>query len=175
MQSDKVLSSILPVKPNFTYRKAPSLRNRLVHNTLDPPKQIKLFKNLKCGKCLPCRVSKKTNKKKTSFTSAANGSEYNIKELITCNSTHVTYIIECPCHKQYVGRTTSQLCVRIREHISNIKNGFNKHRFSRHFRDYHGRPNLYDLLCHWQNQKGIVEVKIKESRCHKMKPNGFFN
>lgn len=143
LQSDKVLNPILPKKPIFIYRKAPTLRNKLVHNALDPPKQIRIGNNLKgfykCGKCLPCKTSKKTNKKITSFRSTSNGKEYKIRELITCNNTHVTYILECPCSKQYMGRTTRQLHVRIREHITNIKNGFNKHSVPRHFRDYHNR------------------------------------
>lgn len=143
LQSDKTLNSILPRKPSFIYRKAPPLRNKLVHNALDPPKQIKIIKNLKvffkCGKCLPCKSSKKTNRKITTFRSANIGKEYNIKELITCNSTHVTYVLECPCHIQYVGRTTRQLHVRIRDHITNIKNGYHKHSVSRHFKYYHNK------------------------------------
>lgn len=67
LQSDKILNSVLSKKIIFLYRKAPSLRNNLVHNALDPPKQIKIVTNLKgfhkCRKCLPCRVSKRTNKK----------------------------------------------------------------------------------------------------------------
>lgn len=40
LQSDTTLKSILPNKPTFIYRRAPSVRNRLVHNALDPPRQI---------------------------------------------------------------------------------------------------------------------------------------
>lgn len=82
LQSDKILNSVLPKRPIFIYRKAPSLRNKLVHNALDPPKQIKVVKNLKgfykCGKCLPCRVSKRTNKKISKFTIGQHLMERNI-------------------------------------------------------------------------------------------------
>lgn len=121
LQSDKILKTIIPPRPSFIYRKAPRLRNRLVDNALDPPKQIKIFKHLKgffkCGKCLRCRVSNKTSRKKTHFTSLANRTEYGIRELITCHSNHVTYVLECPCYKQYAGRTTRELHVRIREQM----------------------------------------------------------
>ena len=72
-----------------------------------------------------------------SFKSRTDFKEYKIKELITCSTTHVTYIIECPCHLQYVGRTTRPLKVRIREHINRIKTGYDKHYLSRHFKEVH--------------------------------------
>lgn len=93
----------------------------------------------KCQRCLPCRISKKQPRKRETFKSRTDQREYKIKELITCHSTHVTYVIECPCHLQYVGRTTHSLYVRIGEHINNIKKGFPKHNLSRHFDEVHHR------------------------------------
>lgn len=140
---DLILSKILPAKPKFVYRKAPSLRNHLVRNVIDPPKLIKICLDLKgffrCQRCLPCKVTKKQPRKKISFKSCTDHKEYRINKLITCRSTHVTYIIECPCHLQYVGRTTRPLFVRIREHIKNIRKGFPNHSLSRHFDDAHQR------------------------------------
>lgn len=105
------------------------------------------------------------------FRSANSGKEYNIKELITCNSTHMTYVLECPCHIQYVGRTTRPLLVRIREHITNIKNGYHKHSVSRHFKDCHNK----DLV--WSSM-GLTKLKdtggerTRKLKSHKMRPNG---
>lgn len=142
LRSDRTLGKILTKKPRFIYRKAPTLRNHLVHNVIDPPRSVKLFADMKgfyrCQKCLGCRVSKRQPKKKTSFKSRS-GKEFEIRELVTCDTTHVTYVIECPCRLQYVGRTTRPLRVRIREHINNIKKGFPKHNLSRHFNEYHRR------------------------------------
>lgn len=113
---------------------------------LTPPKQVQIFSEMKgfyrCRRCLPCRVSKPQPRKREIFKSTVDQKEYQIRQLITCHSTHVTYIIECPCHLQYVGRTTRPLCVRIWEHITNIKKGFPKHNLSCHFAEfYHRDPN----------------------------------
>lgn len=132
LKSDRTLKKLLPRRPNFIYRREPTLRNKFVHDALDPPRTISLFPNIKgfyrCQKCLPCRKSKKQPRKKESFRSTTTGREYKIKELITCTSTHVTYVIECPCRYQYLGRTTRPLFVRIGEHMNNIRKGFIKHR-----------------------------------------------
>lgn len=113
LKSDNTLKTLLPSQPTFIYRRAPTLGNNLVHNALDVPKQIRVFPNLKgffkCNKCLPCRVSQWTSKKKESFRSISTGKEYKNKKLITCNSTHVTYVLEYPCRLEYVGRTTKPL------------------------------------------------------------------
>lgn len=68
LKEDRVLAKILPNKPNFIYRKAPNLRDYMVHNVINPPKPTKIFPDMKgfykCQKCLPCRVSKKQPPKK---------------------------------------------------------------------------------------------------------------
>lgn len=106
-----ILSKILPNKPTFIYRRAPSLRHHLVHNVINPPKKIHICPELKgfykYQRCLACRVSKKQPRRKISFKSRIDHREYKIRDLITCNTTHVTYIIECPCHLQYVDHQTT--------------------------------------------------------------------
>lgn len=64
--------------------------------------------------------------------------KHKIDKLITCCSTHVTYVLECSCGLQYVGRTTRKLSIRIGEHIQNLK-GFRHHSVSQHFRIKHNR------------------------------------
>jgi len=41
--------------------------------------------------------------------------------VITCVSTHVVYLIRCPCGLGYVGKTSRQLKQRISEHKSLIR------------------------------------------------------
>lgn len=141
LKSDRTLGELLPKGPRFIYRRAPNIRNRLVHNVVNPLRKTDLFPELKgffrCRKCLPCRESRPQEKRKNSFISTSTGKEYKINQLITCTSTHVTYVIECPCRYQYVGRTTRPLWVRIREHINNIKKGYPRHSLSRHFKEAH--------------------------------------
>lgn len=54
-------------------------------------------------------------------------------------TTHVTYLLSCPCGLQYVGRTTRALGVRLCEHGNRIKKGFKHHSLSNHFRLVHGK------------------------------------
>lgn len=42
LKSDKTLSNILPKKTRFIYKRAPTLRNCLVHNIIDPTKKFKI-------------------------------------------------------------------------------------------------------------------------------------
>lgn len=163
LKTDKILKTFLPAKPKFIYRRAPSMRTRLVKAVLDPPKQIKVAPNLKgffkCKSCLTCRTSKRGENKTTTITSHSTGQEFKIRDLITCRSTHVTYLLECPCKKQYIGRTTRPLYKRIREHIKNIRKGYPQHSVSRHFNEYHHRDPSVLSFCgiekntsHWRGE-----------------------
>lgn len=68
---------------------------------------------------------------------------YDLKSLITCDSTHVAYVLEYPCLHQYMGRTTRKLKIRVGKHINNNKKGFDKHSVSRHFKIKHSKdPSL---------------------------------
>lgn len=77
-------SKILPGKQKFVYRRAPTLRNYLVHNVIDPPKPVKICSNLKgfykCRRCLTCRVSKPQPRKKVVFKSTVDQKQYQIKK-----------------------------------------------------------------------------------------------
>lgn len=146
---DKDLQSSLPKKPKFIYRRAPTLRNRLAPNVPDPPRKPSTFLDgsgfYYCTRCNACKITRKpgSKKKKSQFNSVVTQQQFNIKPLITCDSDHVTYVLECPCSLQYVGRTTRQLKVRIGEHLANIKNGYPNHSVSRHFKMYHNSdPSL---------------------------------
>lgn len=187
LQEDRVLSKILPRKPKFVYRRAPNLRNFLVHNAVDPPKQVKISTDLKgfykCRRCLACRVSKPQPRKRATFKSTVDHKQYKIRKLITCQSTHVTYIIECPCHLQYVGRTTRPLAVRIREHINNIKKGFPKHHLSRHFDKVHQRDptglvfyGIDHVEDHWRGNNKLTLISQNETewiyRLQSLAPRG---
>lgn len=110
----------------------------------------------KCGKCKPCQLMggiRKINEFQSMFTML----KYKIDKLITCCSRHVTYILECGCGLQYVGRTTRKLSVRIGENISNIKKGFRHHSLSLNFRAHNRDPlqlkfyAIYKVDQNWRN------------------------
>lgn len=93
--NDPHLSKILPSKPKLIYRKARRIKDGIVKNVPDPPKLIATFFDQKgfskCGKCKPCRTTKKGTKETMEFQSNTTMLKYNIEKLITCCSTHSTY------------------------------------------------------------------------------------
>ena len=121
-------------------------------------------------KCKACNTVKIKNRKQTSFKSHTTSKEYQIKKLITCATTHVTYLITCPCGLQYVGRTTRKLSIRIGEHLNNIKKGFKKHSLSMHFRIYHNRDPTLAQFCgidtvesHWRGGNRKIAISKNET------------
>lgn len=52
---------------------------------------------------------------------AGHASKFEIKSFINCATSKVLYILECPCHKLYVGKTKRQLRVRFAEHLKSIR------------------------------------------------------
>lgn len=88
-------------------------------------------------------VNKTTFQRKTAEVhSTHNNFRIEINKLLTCNSDNVLYVIQCPCGKQYIGRTKRLLKTRIAEHVANIKKGHEKHTLSRHFKYHHNLEPL---------------------------------
>lgn len=186
--NDPHLNKILPTKPKFIYRRARRIRDVIVKNVPAPPpkKMVTFFDHkgfYRCGKCKPCRVTNKGSRKITEFQSNATALKYNIDKLITCNSTHVSYILECSCRLQYVGRTTRPLNVRLGEHIRNIKKGFKHHSVSKHFRNTHNRNPQHlkfyvidKINRNWRNSNLRKEISRNKTywifKLNTMKPNG---
>lgn len=140
---DSDLAKSLPDKILFIYTKPPTLRLKLAPNVVDPPKKTVTFLDqvgfFSCGRCVMCRMSKHRVRKTLEFTSHSSGESHKINKFITCETTHVTYLLSCPCGLQYMGRTTRALGVCPREHVNRIKKGFKHYSLSNHFRLFHGR------------------------------------
>lgn len=163
------------LKTVFVYRRAPNVRDRLVHNVPDPPKKFGTFLDHKgfytCGKCKPCRTVKNRTRHTLTFQSNVTQKLYPIKKLITCQSTHVTYLLSCPCGQQYAGCTTRRLAVRLGEHVNNIKKRFRKHSLSNNFRISHNRDPTLLTFCgidkidnHWRSIDMHKAVSRNETR-----------
>ncbi|XP_073481353.1 uncharacterized protein [Aquarana catesbeiana] len=187
ISSDPQLSKVLPRKPTFVYRKARRIRDKIVKNVPDPPKDFSTLFNQKgffrCKKCKACRSTNQNDRKITSFMSNTKEQAYKIDKLITCCSTHVTYVLECSCGLQYVGRTTRALSVRIGEHVRNIKKGFKHHSVSKHFREVHDRNpqhlkfyGIDRIVRNWRNTNMKREVSKNEThwifKLDTMRPQG---
>ena len=143
LMKDKDLAKSISDVPKFIYKRAPGLRNKIAPNVPDPPKKLVTFLDGSgfhyCTRCEACKTTRKSgaSKKLTQFKSNATGESFKIKPFITCGSDHVTYVLECPCSLQYVGRTTRKLKTRVNENLANIKKSFPNHSVSRHFASHH--------------------------------------
>lgn len=176
LQHDRVLGQVLPSCPQFIYRKAPTLRDKLAPGVINPPKKqtSTLFSFLTgffaCGKCPACKKVRNNIKKRKNFIATATQVSYEIKELITCTTQGVVYMLECSCNLQYIGRTSRALHVRIGEHISNIKRGVTNHTVSRHFKIHHHKSprdlkfwGIEKVTRHWRGGHFIRQLSRRES------------
>lgn len=66
------------------------------------------------------------------FKSNVTNETFQIFSKLSCDFSHVIYLLECPCHLQYVGRTYQTLRARMNNHRYNILHGYQKHSVSRH-------------------------------------------
>lgn len=104
------------------------------------------------------------------FISTSNNKNFAIREFITCNTTHVVYVLECPCGLMYIGRTKRLLRNRIAEHIQNIKIGFKDHSVSLHFKLQNNRDpsglKYWGIECLkpvWRGSNIIRELSKRET------------
>lgn len=113
-------------------------------------------------KCITCITVKISNRGRTHFTNRE-GRCFAIDEFITCNATHVVYLLWCLCGLFYIGRTKRLLRIQIAEHLTNIRNGFKKHSVSLHFREKDNRdPSLLQFCgidCVFSSWRGSNRVR----------------
>lgn len=176
VKADRHLGTLLPEKPRFTYRRAPTLRDLVAKNVLDPPprRNFSFFDGkgfYPCKTCYTCRHTNEAKKKKCNFKSTVTNREYQIKEFISCRTEGVVYLLECPCQIQYVGRTKRELWKRLREHTQNIKKGYPKHSLSKHYDQYHNRDpsslkvwGIEKYKPHWRGDNKVIKLSQAESR-----------
>ena len=176
LKGDTVLGPVLPERPQFVYKKAPALRDLIAPGVIDPPiiPRPRLFNFLSgfyaCGRCATCKHVKNNIKKRKQFSSTVTRTEYTIKQLVTCDTEGVIYMLECECGLQYVGRTSRALHIRVGEHISCIKRGVRTHSVSKHFRQYHDRNpkglkfwGIEKVSKHWRGGHFIRQLSRRES------------
>uniref|UniRef100_A0A8C5WDY6 Reverse transcriptase domain-containing protein n=1 Tax=Leptobrachium leishanense TaxID=445787 RepID=A0A8C5WDY6_9ANUR len=142
LKKDKDLGSILGDKPRIIFRGARNIKTKLVRSKFERKKVVPNHFNLKegfyqCGQCLACRSTGNTKTLSENFLNKKIGKEVKIKGILTCCTKNVIYLLECPCGLQYVGRTSRALNIRISEHVRNIRNQYEKHSVSQHFKLAH--------------------------------------
>ncbi|XP_068114979.1 uncharacterized protein [Hyperolius riggenbachi] len=117
LQIDPVFGSIVGERPPLVARRAPSLRDRLVHSDLLPQSNwLVEFSTKGMYKCGACSMCEYVDVAKT-FQAPNKEKEWKIHSFINCNSEWTVYTIQCPCPMLYVGMTTRKLKKRISEHV----------------------------------------------------------
>lgn len=144
LQRDPYLKTSILKNPRIIYRRPPTLKSILAPSRLKQHRQkesVELTKGIfRCGKarCLCCREI--AHKEKT-FVSTQTGESFNVDFRLSCQSAYVIYLVQCICGKQYIGRTTQKLHMRINKHRANIKKKFQLHGLSRHCAALHADCN----------------------------------
>ncbi|CAJ0952186.1 unnamed protein product [Ranitomeya imitator] len=123
LKADPILVKFLPNNPSITFRRATNLRDQLTRSHYmgqGMPTFLDVARSgggcAPCGRCVACPNVDKC----TSFTNSDGTKQFTIRQRITCVSRYVIYYATCPCGLIYIGLTTRQLKVRIREHILGI-------------------------------------------------------
>ncbi|XP_078525914.1 uncharacterized protein LOC144798766 [Lissotriton helveticus] len=114
-------------KPMYAHRRNKNLKDQIVRSRFsktaeNPPFVQRSFQNnnpvkgtSSCGSCKSC------NNILLGETMTLNNVEIKAKDLWTCNTQNVVYLITCPCHLGYVGETGKAIKTRLTEHRSAIK------------------------------------------------------
>lgn len=175
LKQDIHLRDMLPDKPKIVFKRAPNLRDKLVHNVVEPPPlKPKMFWDVKgfygCGRCYSCVRIPDNNRRVKEFLNPMNGLSYTIRDFISCDTIGVVYALKCPCNLIYVGRTTRALKDRIEEHVRCIHKGSDKHSLYVHFKRAHNQSTtgmqfwgIEAPKRHWRGSNFIREISKRES------------
>lgn len=143
LKSDPVLGPVLPINAGVTFRGAPSLRDHISHNVIEPPNKTSFFPEAKGyyprKRCNVCMYNLCGRKKSETFQSSVTSIIYHMKHFTTCATRFIVYLITCPCNRQYVGRTIRAFSTRANEHITAIKLGRTNHSVPWHFLEHHDK------------------------------------
>lgn len=138
IESDPTLRQVFPEPPVFSYKRAPTLRDKFVHSYLPPDKKDTWLKRpIGTYKCMHCPHCDNVLQTKT-FTHFKTQRTYKIKDFINCNTTHIVYLLSCTCPGIfYVGRTKRRLRDRLAEHKYAIRTNNHDYPIARHFTKIH--------------------------------------
>ncbi|CAJ0955519.1 unnamed protein product [Ranitomeya imitator] len=119
--TDPVLKQVLPQAPQCVARRSANMKDLLVHSHYNPKRPL-LGSDLSpgffpCGLCKACLNLDKSKH----FFNAEGTRRYDIRKHLTCSSKEVIYQATCPCGKIYIGLTTREFKIRVREHILDIE------------------------------------------------------
>ena len=123
LTSDSYFLKMYPEPPMVAFKKLPNLKQQLIHTKLPKVRsrsQPRMKKGLK--KCLKSRCQICPYLVEHQSTKSRNSNAESILDtVVSCDSTHVVYLISCnKCRALYIGETERTLQKRISEHLSYI-------------------------------------------------------
>lgn len=144
LSCDSSLGPLFSEPPTFAYRRAPSLKDKLVKNYL-PADKIKTFLNkpigtFRCGSCNHCPHINRT----VTFTNAKQDKTFKCRSFANCNTMFVVYRLDCSCGCFYIGRTKRKLKERVAEHKYAIRTQNLDYPMAKHFKNV-GHKNINEL------------------------------
>ena len=139
IQCDESLRQVFPDPPMFSFRRAQTIGDRLVHS-YTPAQQSRTWLSTtpsgtyRCGKCKQCDIVSRSK----DFIHPVTQHRYTNRHFINCQTTHVIYILSCSlCNAFYVGRTKRRLLDRLAEHKYAVKTGNMDYAVAKHLKDVH--------------------------------------
>lgn len=121
LKSDPGIGNSIPERQSITYRRGHNLKDLLVHSDLterESSRGIDLQGFFPCGHCKACGNSRMVKE----YWNTSTNTMISINQFLTCNSTFIIYVLECPYKLRYVGSMTHIVKKRILEHMRAITN-----------------------------------------------------
>ena len=154
--------------PMVGYRRLPNLRDILIKADLklDLPRSSATTKSPTCPKPA-CTICWNLNKSQFFFSNQSlRRYQTNLKVKPNCQLTNLVYLLTCKtCQIQYVGETKRTLCVRVKEHLADIKHVRDKP-VSNHMQGHTCKNIKYQIIhmidMNPSDPKGTVLRKQKE-------------
>lgn len=114
LNADKTIKKYIKSQPQITYRRSPSLRDKIIASHHAPKEDATLtsFGTFPCGNCDVCDFVYDACE-----TPLPNSQINKIKHKVTCQSVGIVYLATCVCGSYYVGKTKRPFNVRICDHI----------------------------------------------------------
>ena len=158
----QILFKVLREKCNYSGRYLRNIRTEFfkIHSILGNPEDPNGL-STSCGDkvCECCLWMKPSSYIEGPIDISNNTSGYySIYGLMNCKSSNVIYVLECEdCNIKYVGKTRSQLKVRLRQHLSDIKT-FKNTSVADHFNyDCQSKNNIANLIIYAVQQIPTLE------------------
>lgn len=127
LTNDTILTNYVTTKPSITFRRCACLRDNLVRSHYRSDLGDPIIKGtVPCGGCGACSSLDTHDRVKL-----PNGKSWTSRHLATC-STMGVYLLQCPCHSFYVGKTSRTWRTRILEHLDSAKSGYYRTAIGRH-------------------------------------------